>query len=1431
MNKHINLQVNLFSALRLKALATALALAAMAACSSGGSTEPAAAASPDAAEADVQVAADVQSTDVAVTKPDVAKADVAAVVVPLTLTSAAPTSGKGSGGDTVVLSGTGFVDGMQVLVGGTPIAPDSIFVLNDKQLQFKTPPHETGLVDLAVIAPGDPPPSANLPKAYLYFNDLVITKVDPPEGPVGGGTPITIKGSGFIGNTIVLIGGKPAIGVAVVADDEINAITPPGVFGFAPVHVVNERGAGLQKKGFFYFAAPTVAGLDPAAGPTAGGSQVIVSGTGFTKETEIALGQSKASVLEVLSDKKLKIATPPGAAGKVDVTATTKYGNGTLPGGYVYNDDQGKAATQILSIAPASGPLAGGQQVALIANGLVSASDTTILFGNKSAQILSVSATSHTAFVLAPKASAAGAVDVQLLTSKGSDKAAGGYTYVDSLSITSVTPSAGVPEGNTKITIKGAGFSKAKVGVKIGALPAAAVVVVSDSEIQAVTPPGSPGYVDVAVISDGNVAVLKNGFSYSGNKLQIYVPYPNTGAQAGGTYVHIYGNGFAPTMNVTFGGQPATHFTYLDPSHVTCKTPPGKVGAVDVSVLVGADKATLVNGYTYFNPMNAYGGTWGAEIDGSLNITVLNGKDNTPVADAFCMLWIDPTTPYQGYTNADGQITFSGDDIKGKQMVSASKTGYESASVVLFDATNVTLHMTPTPPPSPGAPPPGITPPKISGHVIGLDKYVAIPVGSCNSPQGGKKGPGDATCSPCGSDANCAGAGFACIDIGENNGKRCALDCSADNSICPSQFKCQFYADGPARCVPAKGELAAVCYHTMPTILSAADKPNEGQGFVADMSNDFSYEINSPFGEVAVVCFGGIREFGAQLVAGDGNSMLKFTPTIMGVRRHLMGEPKKDLKGVDVKLTMPLTQKAAIRLDSPPVWSTGSPNAVIVNIAQAALVFGSEGVINMPKNDVKFAVGDQNPDLMSIDALPANFSGDFADTSLSLLGFVLQYDFATKGQIPYSITIKNDVIELTNDSMVRRLGNGDFEAIDTGVKKNVYGMWGTGKDNLYAVGAQGSLVHWDGGGWTVQANFATGDLHDVYGLDKSHVWAVGWLGAAGYFDGSKWTATPFVGAPINMNGVYAVADPVMGAATGGKAVWAASQQGICQLGAAGWAKFNPSPYTNYLGIGGSDKDHIWAVGMYGAIAMWNGAAWKSQTSGTSIALRSVWAANATHVYAVGEKGQILKYDGVTWKPMSSPVGTTLTSVRGTSADDVWAVGARGVVVHWNGKVWSKVEVKQVDKALNAVWVGADGAFFSLGEQELLLGPMIYPPLANTPKATVPGQAATLIGNKIKWDVDTDTTEPHFNYIMIGIPGMGPDTPVWHLMTKGSISEVDLPDFPSIQGTPGIPKGKMLRLTIFRGYKEGFNIDAYEETDLYQLTWRSWSVNEMFFKYQ
>ncbi|MGN6574477.1 MAG: IPT/TIG domain-containing protein [Nocardioides sp.] len=75
---------------------------------------------------------------------------------------------------------------------------------------------------------------------------------------------------------------------------------------------------------------------------------------------------------------------------------------------------------------------------------------------------------------------------------------------------------------------------------------------------------------------------------------------PATGPAAGGTAVRITGHHFTTDSTVTVGGTAATSIVLHDEQTLTCVTPAGAAGAVDV--VVGNDSgttATVTGGFTY----------------------------------------------------------------------------------------------------------------------------------------------------------------------------------------------------------------------------------------------------------------------------------------------------------------------------------------------------------------------------------------------------------------------------------------------------------------------------------------------------------------------------------------------------------------------------------------------------------------------------------------------------------------------------------------------------------------------------------------------------------------------------------------------------------------------------------------------------------------
>jgi hypothetical protein len=80
------------------------------------------------------------------------------------------------------------------------------------------------------------------------------------------------------------------------------------------------------------------------------------------------------------------------------------------------------------------------------------------------------------------------------------------------------------------------------------------------------------------------------------------------------------------------------------------------------------------------------------------------------------------------------------------------------------------------------------------------------------------------------------------------------------------------------------------------------------------------------------------------------------------------------------------------------------------------------------------------------------------------------------------------------------------------------GIWGSGPDDVWAVGVGGTLVHRHANVWATVNSPTTKDLNAVWGCSSSNVWAVGAQGTLLHYDGSQWSAVT-VPTTNDLNGV------------------------------------------------------------------------------------------------------------------------------------------------------------------------------------------------------------------------------------------------------------------------------------------------------------------------
>jgi hypothetical protein len=393
----------------------------------------------------------------------------------------------------VVFQSATLLTGSLVIPSGATVGPWDVVVTN--------PDTQTGtLTNGFMINPPGPAPT--------------FISISPSSGSAAGGTSVTITGTNFIsgGSFGVTIGGASATSVVRVDASHITAVTPAGTVGAQNVTITNSDGQTSGGTGAYtYQVTPTFTGIAPTAGQTSGGTGVTITGTGFTDATAVTFGGTAATSFTVNSATQITATTPAhAAAGVVDVVVSTP--NGIVTGSNVYTYTYATAPT-FTSIAPTSGPIAGGMSVTIVGTNFVSGGSFGVTIGGASAtSVVRVDASHITAVT---PAGTVGAQNVTITNNDGqSVTGTGSYTYVAAPTFGSISPATGNSIGGTPVTITGTNFVTGGTSVTIGGTAATGVSVSSGTTLTATTPSGTAGLADVVVTTAGGSATGTGAYDY-----------------------------------------------------------------------------------------------------------------------------------------------------------------------------------------------------------------------------------------------------------------------------------------------------------------------------------------------------------------------------------------------------------------------------------------------------------------------------------------------------------------------------------------------------------------------------------------------------------------------------------------------------------------------------------------------------------------------------------------------------------------------------------------------------------------------------------------------------------------------------------------------------------------------------------------------------
>jgi len=197
---------------------------------------------------------------------------------------------------------------------------------------------------------------------------------------------------------------------------------------------------------------------------------------------------------------------------------------------------------------------------------------------------------------------------------------------------------------------------------------------------------------------------------------------------------------------------------------------------------------------------------------------------------------------------------------------------------------------------------------------------------------------------------------------------------------------------------------------------------------------------------------------------------------------------------------------------------------------------------------------------------------------------------------------------------ISHYNGANWTEMDKGKSHSLEGIWGSAKDDVFAVGEMGAIFHYDGHQWTKMTRLTSKRLYDVWGSAGDDVFAIGKAGTMLHYDGSQWTT--------------------MNSGTGQtlRAIW------------------------------GTAENNVFAVGDKGRILHYDGNQWTVMVRSTEN-LRSIWGNAANNVFAVGEAGTILHYDGCHWTEMDSSTNHDIYDIKGNTEPGIVAVGENGLILH------------------------------------------------------------------------------------------------------------------------------------------------------------------------
>ncbi|ACY13011.1 hypothetical protein [Haliangium ochraceum] len=266
----------------------------------------------------------------------------------------------------------------------------------------------------------------------------------------------------------------------------------------------------------------------------------------------------------------------------------------------------------------------------------------------------------------------------------------------------------------------------------------------------------------------------------------------------------------------------------------------------------------------------------------------------------------------------------------------------------------------------------------------------------------------------------------------------------------------------------------------------------------------------------------------------------------------------------------------------------------------------------------------------------------------------------------------------------------------------LYGVWGLGPDSIYALGDKGLVLHRSPAGvWNQLDIGVRATLRAIWGTAEDNIYLVGHAGDDGptllHYDGARWRSLaaelPALPAPVHLDGIAGHgADDIYAVGVVGS-----SDEGVVlHYDGSAWRTVAAADASYLAHVHAAADGHTLAVGLHGYIAERQpDGSFREVSERLSDGLIGAWSSDARQAFAVGRSGDILFSDGTAWEPVHSGVSVRLETVWGIAREVLVAAGWNGTLLHYRHQSWLPTP-RPSDTDLRDLWASDLHIVYAVG---------------------------------------------------------------------------------------------------------------------------------------